>query len=106
MRARRHGNCAGRPKALLLSTASRLTVIGSVWHCCRTSDLDWSVLAYAKHTSSRAAETMWELREENDWKNDLILFWMPSNVRYQALHCPPAGRTSRHQPEAVSFVRL
>lgn len=26
-------------------------------------------------------QTLAELREENDWKNDLILFWLPPAVR-------------------------
>ncbi len=26
-------------------------------------------------------QTLAELREENDWKNDLILFWMPTSIR-------------------------
>jgi hypothetical protein len=34
------------------------------------------------HPRAKSKEqTLAELKEENDWKNDLILFWLPSSVR-------------------------
>lgn len=35
--------------------------------------------------SKSRAQTIRELIEENDWKNDLILFWMPAGFRYSVL---------------------
>ena len=32
-------------------------------------------------SSAYKSETVRELREENDWKNDLVLFWLPHSFR-------------------------
>ncbi len=35
----------------------------------------------APRGSKSAAQTLAELAEENDWKNDVVLFWVPPQIR-------------------------
>ena len=41
------------------------------------------------------AHTLAELAEENDWKNDVVLFWLPQHFRCGA---DPGGGPARSQP--------
>ncbi len=44
----------------------------------------------APRGSKSAAKTLAELAEENDWKNDVVLFWVPPQIRCWR---PPAVAT-------------
>ena len=47
---------------------------------------------------------MWELREENDWKNDLILFWA-AQQRQVPWSAVPISRSNKQAPAQSSVSR-
>jgi hypothetical protein len=53
--------------------------------CVRASSAHGDALvATPSYTSGRVkskTQTLAELKEENDWKNDLVLFWVPQAIR-------------------------
>lgn len=37
--------------------------------------------AASRHQLKTKEQTLAELKEENEWKNDLVLFWLPQSLR-------------------------